>query len=226
MKILFLFLLTLTLAFSSEKKIILGSYVKEMNSSNTLSQVQKIIEEDAILKNLISINNLTVQVEKLGQYNVVSVTTLTNYTQLLRTMKALRKYYADLYVLPPYGVVETPTIVHKIVETKEPTLIAKETPTQEDIPKEVPKQVEPIVEQVVAEVKKEEVIPQPSIKDDTQASIHSIFEQEEEPLVQKTLFTTQVMITIAIAIILLLVLIGIIFKVSRSKKEETHGRDF
>ena len=122
MKYLLFLLLTITLAFSSEKKIILGSYVKEMNSSNTLTQVQKIVLEDTTLKKLIEMNNLTIQVEKLGKYNVVSVKPFTSYVQLLRTMKALRKYYNDLYVLPPYQATttqETITLVLKPQEVKE-----------------------------------------------------------------------------------------------------------
>ncbi len=102
MKLLLLLLMTITLALSSERKILLGSYANNLNASKALIQANDLVEKDALLKHLINVNSLEIKKEKIGNYYAITISYLKTYTQLFRTLKAFSKYYHGAYVLPPY----------------------------------------------------------------------------------------------------------------------------
>jgi len=205
MKIFFLFLLTVSLAFSNDKKIILGSYLQEINSSRALDKVQKIIQKDEVLQKLIKINHLSVQIEKLGQYHVISLKTVTNYVQLLRTMKAFRKYYTDLYALPPYqsATPKLKTVKHIIEKV--------EKKPQKVIQKTVVKKKATLLEKKVLKEKEPETFNEDDLL---------IEDELTETYDEDNLINYQIAITIIIAIILLLILINTIIKLRRSSQKE------
>jgi hypothetical protein len=160
MKYIFLFLLTATLAFSSEKKIILGTYANANHSANTLKRVNSIIEKDHKLKIFMDLNHLSVQVDKIEQYNAVSIKTFKSYKTLLYVMSKFKKHYSDLYILPPY--VDTATKVKstvvvkkdKKIATKQAVKISKKTivvvpKIKEEVAKVLPKKQE-VLKSVVA----------------------------------------------------------------------------
>lgn len=99
MKLIFLITILATILFSNERQIIVGSFLKENNALNDLVRLNNHILSDNKLANLININSIEVELKKIEQYNVISLSPFNNYVQLLRTLKALEPYYNDAYVL-------------------------------------------------------------------------------------------------------------------------------
>ena len=100
MKFLLLLSLAFTLGMSIDKKIILGSYERDVYAAEALNKINAIIEKDEVLKNLININFLSVRTQTIEKYQVVSISYLKDDVQLFRTINALSKYYDDLYAIP------------------------------------------------------------------------------------------------------------------------------
>ena len=99
MKLMFLTILLSTLLFSYEKQIVLGNYENSDNSLNAVKRLTWLSNSDAELKELIKKNSLEIVSKKIGEYEVVTLQPFYSYVQLLRTLKALDKYYEGLYVL-------------------------------------------------------------------------------------------------------------------------------
>jgi len=99
MKHLALFFFLSMALFALDKQIIIGSYLHQANSITELKELSLHVEQDKRLNSLIEKNNLKTKSNQIGKYYVVSILPLTDYVQLLRTLKSLKKYYPDAYVL-------------------------------------------------------------------------------------------------------------------------------
>ncbi len=99
MKHILLIILLSTMLFSAQKQIILGSFLHINNALNDLKRLESYIENDDKLKKLVKINSIRSEFVTVGKYHVVAMSPIDSYVQLLRTLKALEKYYDDAYVL-------------------------------------------------------------------------------------------------------------------------------
>jgi len=236
MKFILLFLLTITLAFSNEKKIILGTYSQTNHASKALAKANHIIDTDSALKIFMDLNHLSVQIDKIEHYNVITVKTLFTNKELFYVLDKLHKYYPDLYVLPPYkGTIihksslqtkvkkeKALPVVVKVIEPakkimKEKKIIPLEEPKvivfheKKELPEKKIVQVEEKPKVIVAET-----IPE-VVEDD------ALLDKEIDDTYNKTnLFNYQIAITIIIAVILLLILINTIIKMRHSSKKEKY----
>ena len=121
MKSILLVLMLATMLFSSEKQIIVGSYLQEQNALNALVRLNSQTLSDNKLSNLININSTEIEIKSIGEYQVIALSPFTDYVQLLRTLRALEPYYADAYVLDQgqklnMVQVETKVATEKIIE--------------------------------------------------------------------------------------------------------------
>ncbi len=99
MKHILIFILLTSAIFATPKQIIVGSYTYEKNALNALTDLSLLIENDDALRYLIEKNSLKSEAKKIKEYYAVSVLPLSNYVQLLRTLKRLKEYYPDAYVV-------------------------------------------------------------------------------------------------------------------------------
>jgi len=99
MKLLFIVMLMASALLSWDKQIILGSYSIENNGKVALSTLNKRIEKDKKLQNYIQKFNLKTTNTVIGDYTVVSIYSFDSFVSLLRTLKHLKTYYSDAYVL-------------------------------------------------------------------------------------------------------------------------------
>lgn len=176
MKLVFLVLMLASMLFSNEKQIIVGSFVQDGYASNALVRLNKRILNDEKLSDLINKNSIETELKKLGEYNAVSLSPFTSYVQLLRTLRALEKYYDDAYVLDNGQKIEIAEVIIKkeIEETQEKELkiieevkvekpkVIEEVKVIEEIKVEKPKIQEPEVQEIKEEVTIEEVIEEES----------------------------------------------------------------
>ena len=95
-------LVTATLTFAHDKRIILGSFTNSVYASKALIKANNVTQKDSVIKKLMNINTLTIRNEKIGKYYTITVSYLKTDVQLFRTIKAFSKYYKGVYVLPPY----------------------------------------------------------------------------------------------------------------------------
>jgi len=194
MKLVFLIVMFTTVLFANEKQIIVGSFVQDNYASNALVRLNTRILNDEKLSKLVDKNMLKTQLKKMGPYNAVSISTFTSYVQLLRTLKALEKYYDDAYVLDDGVKLEIDeVIVKKEIEEKILAPLKEEVKTQEAKEPEV-------VEKVVAEEKIQTPLKETKVKK---------VETSED-------FTLEI-------VLVLLLLIGgayIVYRRSRQKKDE------
>ena len=198
MKLVFLIVMFTTVLFANEKQIIVGSFVQDNYASNALVRLNTRILNDEKLSKLVDKNMLKTQLKKMGPYNAVSISTFTSYVQLLRTLKALEKYYDDAYVLDDGVKLEIDeVIVKKEIEEKILAPLKEEVKTQEAKEPEV---VEKVVKKVVAEEKIQTPLKETKVKK---------VETSED-------FTLEI-------VLVLLLLIGgayIVYRRSRQKKDE------
>lgn len=194
MKLVFLIVMFTTVLFANEKQIIVGSFVQDNYASNALVRLNTRILNDEKLSKLVDKNMLKTQLKKMGPYNAVSISTFTSYVQLLRTLKALEKYYDDAYVLDDGVKLEIDeVIVKKEIEEKILAPLKEEVKTQEAKEPEV-------VEKVVAEEKIQTPLKETKVKK---------VETSED-------FTLEI-------VLVLLLLIGgayIVYRRSKQKKDE------
>jgi hypothetical protein len=99
MKYIFLIILISVSLFSYEKQIILGNYNNEENVENAVKRLSWLSRSDSKLEKLLKDNYVKIVSKNIGDYKVVSLVSFSNYTQLLRTLDVLSKYYEGLYVL-------------------------------------------------------------------------------------------------------------------------------
>jgi len=198
MKLVFLIVIFTTVLFANEKQIIVGSFVQDNYASNALVRLNTRILNDEKLSKLVDKNMLKTQLKKMGPYNAVSISTFTSYVQLLRTLKALEKYYDDAYVLDDGVKLEIDeVIVKKEIEEKILAPLKEEVKTQEAKEPEV---VEKVVKKVVAEEKIQTPLKETKVKK---------VEVSED-------FTLEI-------VLVLLLLIGgayIVYRRSKQKKDE------
>ena len=191
MKFLLLLSLAFTLGMSIDKKIILGSYERDVYAAEALNKINAIIEKDEVLKNLININFLSVRTQTIEKYQVVSISYLKDDVQLFRTINALSKYYDDLYAIPYQ---EAPSATELVSETLVIEEIAQIEPEVKDevaaAPKEEEQQVQP--EAI------DEVAPAPSVQ-------KYAFQEEREQMVDEPSIFEETWILYLIVIALVLI---------------------
>lgn len=231
MKSILLFLFTVTLAFSSERKMILGTYSQINHASNALVKANHLLDTDHALKIFMDLNHLSIQIDKIDNYNVVSVKTFTNNKELFYVLAKFNKHYPDLYVLPPYKSMTThkssvkskikikkekiaPVVVKEIEPAKKIEEIKKEEvnittkePKFDEVPKKKIVKAKVIVIEAIPEIIENDILP----------------DEEIDGTFNKTnLFNYQIAITIIIAVILLMILINTIIKLRNSSKREKY----
>ncbi len=251
MKIIFFLFVTALLAFSSEKKIILGTYTHPQYASKALAKAKNLIDKDAALKIFMDLNHLNIQIEKIDAYNVVSIKSFTNNKELFYVLSKFEKNYADVYVLPPYkGSVkqkkhlpkqtplpkqaqiakkEVPIKVQKVLTKVKETLQHEETkPIVTHKPKPVQK-VEKKVKVEKKEVEKEVAvhIPEPAYNElststETLQDDAALEKEINDSYDTTSLFNYQIAITIIIAIILLMILFNTLMKLRQSSKKKNN----
>lgn len=99
MKFFIIVVMLSTMLFSGQKQIILGSYSVESNGERALKTFKNQIENDMQLQGFMKDNSLRTINTEISGYTVVSLNAFNSYTELLNTMKVLKVYYADAYVL-------------------------------------------------------------------------------------------------------------------------------
>ncbi len=193
MKSIFLIALLSTMLFSAQKQIILGCFSHESNAITTTKKLKNNIESDIKLNKLIEKHSLTLELKKIGDYHVVTVSSFDNYPILFLALSKLEKYSEGAYVLN--NIIEPEVIVEKFTAPEE---------TQE------------VIEEVVVEEKvivKEKVTPEPTYEEPEIV--------EEIKIIEPQSSLSDYYLEIALGLILLLVMIGIIFFLSKkSSKEE------
>lgn len=108
MKYIFLMILISVSLFSYEKQIILGNYNNEENVENAVKRLSWLSRSDSKLEKLLKDNDIKIVSKNIGEYKVVSLVSFNNYTQLLRTLDVLSKYYKGLYVLDFSSKLQSP----------------------------------------------------------------------------------------------------------------------
>ncbi|WP_294964730.1 hypothetical protein [Sulfurimonas sp.] len=199
MKLIFLVTILTTMLFSSQKQIIVGSFLQENNALNALVRLNSQILSDDKLSKLINKNSIEVEFKKMGQYNAISLSPFSNYVQLLRTLRALERHYGDAYVLDN-GKKMTMTEVVSKVEVQE-MLAPIEVETK------VVEKIEKIEEKIEEKIKTDDVIIEKKV-----VKLKKVvpYVKEEKD------YTYEIVLS-------LLVLLGagfIIFKTSRTKKKD------
>ncbi|MFT7003651.1 MAG: hypothetical protein ACJAWW_001003 [Sulfurimonas sp.] len=116
MKSILLMLMLATILLSSEKQIIVGSFLEEKNALNALVKVESLTQTDDKLSKLVKINSIEVELKTIGKYYAISLSPLTSYVQLLRTLRALEKYYDDAYVLDNGIKIQMAEVIDKVAE--------------------------------------------------------------------------------------------------------------
>ena len=99
MKFFIMLMMLSTMLFSGQKQIILGSYSVKSNGERALKTFENQIENDTQLQGFMKDNSLRTINTQISGYTVVSLNAFDSYRDLLRTMRALKAYYADAYVL-------------------------------------------------------------------------------------------------------------------------------
>ncbi len=164
--VLVLFLLS-TLLFSAQRQVIVGCYSVQGNGESALGILNKQIEDNSALKEVMEQKSLRAINTSISAYTVVSVNYLESYTDTYATMKALEPFYNDVYSLPypTRGIKDKEYLkdvkkkaeaeVKELEATKlESELVVEEVLVEEKIeikPVEVPvfevvKELEPVVE--------------------------------------------------------------------------------
>jgi len=225
MKFMLLVVILTSMLFSAQKQIILGCFSHENNAINDTARLEGYMQSDSSLKKLMQKNSLKVELKKVGDYHVVTLSAFDSYPQLCLTLSKLEKYYNDAYVLE-YPL-ESQTIEKKftIAEQKDPKKIEK---VAQEVIKEAPvKEIkEPVVVEVVPtkEIKEPvvtEVVPTKEIKEHLfipQEIIEKPIEVEPEPKL------SDYYLEIGLGLLALLILIGtgfVIYKNSALEKQTT-----
>lgn len=166
MKLIFLIIMLTTMLFSSEKQInekqiIVGSFLQEKYALNSLVSLNNHILNDEKLSKLINKNSIEVELKTMGQYHAISLSPFKSYVQLLRTLKALEKYYNDAYVLDNGQKMQMEQVVAQTVaeEKKLSVEVKVDKPEKIEAKKVEVKKVEPVevkIHKQVKEVKHEQ----------------------------------------------------------------------
>lgn len=110
MKFLLTFFLLSSLLFSAQtltqKQVIVGCYSVKSNAKEALELLNKQIQNDAKLKDLMKKEELRVINTNISAYTVVSINYFESYMDIYELMKVLKPYYNDLYALhyPTRGI--------------------------------------------------------------------------------------------------------------------------
>ncbi len=94
--ILAIFLLS-TLLFSLQRQVIVGSYAIKDNAQDALVILNKLIQTNAGLGELVEKEQLKVMNKHIGDYSVVSIKEFESYVHTYEIMKMLKPYYDDIY---------------------------------------------------------------------------------------------------------------------------------
>lgn len=99
MKFFMLISLLFSLAFSSESRLVVGSFQYESNAKRMKDNIEKIIQNDQEFKEFLDENSINVTYKLLGKYYAVSFEPFSDPTTKFRTYFKLKKRYADTYSL-------------------------------------------------------------------------------------------------------------------------------
>jgi len=99
MKFFIILMMLSAMLFSAQKQIILGSYSVKGNGERALKTFEDQVDNDIQLQGFIKDNSLRMINTEISGYTVVSLNAFNSYRELLNTMKVLKVYYADAYVL-------------------------------------------------------------------------------------------------------------------------------
>ncbi|MFT5835513.1 MAG: hypothetical protein ACI9RG_000406 [Sulfurimonas sp.] len=198
MKLIFLVIILTTMLFSSQKQIIVGSFLQENNALNALVRLNSQILSDDKLSKLINKNSIEVELKKMGEYNAISLSPFNSYVQLLRTLRALEKHYGDAYVLDDGKKITMTEVVQKVEVQEMLAPIEVET--------KVVEKIEIVKDKIEEETKIDDVVEAKIVKQDK--VVPHVKEEKD--------YTFEIVLS-------LLVLLSagyIIFKTSRTKKKD------
>ncbi len=100
MKFLLTIFLLSTLLFAVQRQVIVGCYSIKSNAKNALILLNKKIQDDVGLQNLMQKEQLRVINTPIGDYTVVSINYFESYLHTYEIMKILKAHYDDIYSLP------------------------------------------------------------------------------------------------------------------------------
>lgn len=233
MKFIVILMMLSSILLSWQKQIILGSYSVEGNGKKALSTINKQIENDAQLQELMKKYSLSAINTVISGYTVVSVNTFDSFTPLLNTMKVLESYYPDIFVLryPTTNItlaesieeIESKAKVENEIEevSTEEKRVALKTSVEDEAPKS--ELVEEVVfeEKLIIETKESIQEPQEATKI-KESTVETSKIEEPTVLEGLTSFMKEYILYI-IGIIVLIVLGLVLFIVantSKTKKQE------
>ena len=187
MKILLSLLLLYSFSLASERKIILGSYIKHFHAVGAFNKAENILTKDPRVSKLMVKNALILKRETIGEYEVVSLSYFTSYIQLLRTLKAVHPYFKDAYVLPPF--VQITKIYYIGTETKKvikPKKVSVHKPKLKKVkPTIVPKKIVKPEAVKVTTIQKKNIVPKKT-EPPKKVIIPKKTKDSIEPLLQNT----------------------------------------
>nr|WP_321267041.1 hypothetical protein [uncultured Sulfurimonas sp.] len=209
MKLVFLMLTLTVMLFSNEKQIIVGSFVQDNYASNALVRLNNRILNDEKLSKLIDKNSIQTELKKMGEYNAVSLFPFTSYVQLLRTLRALEKYYDDAYVLDNGQKIEIAEVI-----------VRKEI---EEIEEEKPKAIEEAIKEIIEDVK----VKESEVHEEVKVEKPKVQESESQEIKEEVTIENIVLeqdkdyiLEILLALLLLIAGGYILYKKSAQKTEE------
>jgi len=148
MKLTILISILLTTYLNAATQIVIGTFSKSFSAENTKNSLNKVLNSDPVLKNILDKNNIKSVIKQDGKYFIVTLEPLLNKTvqdEVLNKIKSTR--FKDAYILkldmPKSEVVsEAKTIEPKeivVKPVKQPEIKAKEVQEVkrvEEIPQE------------------------------------------------------------------------------------------
>jgi len=150
MKSLVLILMFCSLLFSEQMQIVVGCFEYKENSLKRVDRFQEHLKEDKTLSKLFVKYNLKLEVKKVGDYNVVTLSAFQHYPQLFLMISKVKKYYKDSYVLEyPF---ESKSIKKMFIK---PVVVEKKVVQKKQI---IEEKLIPKVEKKVKKVKKVDTV--------------------------------------------------------------------
>jgi len=99
MKTILWIILLSSILFSSQKQIVVGSFLEKKYALGAVEELKSYIESDNELKQLIEDNSLIVDFKKGKKYYAVFLAPFQNSKGVLKTLRVVQKYYNKAYVI-------------------------------------------------------------------------------------------------------------------------------
>ena len=211
MRYIFLMLMLTGMLFSAQQRqIILGSFSIESNALFYSIDVQKTVDSEYRLKEVMEKYSLKLEYKKVGDYNVVTIYPFDNYPSLFKTIDIVKHYYPKAYAI------KYPAFASSL-KTVEPTVKEEEVAVEEEYEEEV---VDDAKEDLVESEDEEVLVQEPVVE---QEEIKYEPQKPQAPVMMK-MPEVEPMITtddMYLLLGLLLAIIGfVIYKIKAKKKEE------